>query len=138
MKRRIIFGILAVLWLGFIFFNSLQDAETSGGISQGLLEMLGLPYAIENFVRKLAHFTFFMVLGILVSGALSAKKFPGVAILLCVLLCACADETLQLFSLGRSSELKDVWIDFAGGAMGVVVTALYGFWKKKQKITIEK
>lgn len=138
MKRRVIFGVLAVLWLGFIFFNSLQDAETSSGISKGLLEMLGLPHAIETIVRKLAHFTFFMVLGILVSGAFSARKLQSVAILLCVLLCACTDETLQLFSLGRSSELRDVWIDFAGGALGVVVAAVYGFIKKKQKITIEK
>ncbi len=139
MKRRIIFGILALLWLGFIFYNSLQDAETSGGMSEGLLEMLGLPQSIETFVRKAAHFCVFLVLGLLISGAFTRMGVPMILILLTVLLCACADETLQLFSLGRSSELRDVWIDFSGGALGAGLAALFcALRKRKQKITIEK
>ncbi len=136
MKRRIIFGILAALWLGFIFFNSLQDADTSNLMSGGLLEVLHLPETLQYSVRKLAHFSFFMLLGVLVSGAFCTdKKVLIPQVLLCVLLCACMDETLQLFSAGRSSELKDVWIDFSGAAIGTILSALI---LPKLKFTIEK
>lgn len=136
MKRRVIFGILALLWLGFIFYNSLQNASTSGEMSEGLLDVLHLPPEIEPLARKLAHFFFFMLLGVLVSGTFYKGKCKVLPIvLLCVLLCACADETLQLFSQGRSSELRDVWIDFSGALIGTAVS-LPIF--SKLKFTIEK
>ncbi len=136
MKRRIIFGILAVLWLGFIFFNSLQDAKVSGSMSGGILSALHLPLELETLIRKLAHFFFFMILGLLVGGTFyKGKKVLIPIVLLCVLLCACADETLQLFSDGRSSELRDVWIDFSGATVGAVLSMLI---LPKLKFTIEK
>lgn len=136
MKRRVIFGILALLWLGFIFYNSLQNASTSGEMSEGLLDALHLPQAVEPLARKLAHFFFFMLLGVLVSGTFYKGKWKVIPIvLLTVLLCACADETLQLFSRGRSSELRDVWIDFSGALIGAAVS-LPIF--SKLKFTIEK
>lgn len=139
MKRRIIFAVLAVLWLGFIFFNSLQTAEVSGGMSEGLLDWLGLPESLETLLRKSAHFCAFLVLGMLISGALTRLHFPMPLILLAVLVCACADETIQLFSEGRSSELRDVWIDLSGGTLGTLSAAFfYKYKKRKQKITIEK
>lgn len=139
MKRRIVFGALALLWLGFIFYNSLQTAEVSGGMSEGLLHWFGLPDTLETLLRKSAHFFAFMALGLLISGALTRLNFPTPLILLLVLMCACTDETLQLFSEGRSSELRDVWIDLSGGTLGTLAAALfYKFKKKKQKITIEK
>lgn len=140
MKRRIIFGVLALLWLGFIFFNSLQNAEISGGMSEGLLDALGLPEVVEGPVRKITHFCFFAVLGILVSGVFCTDwRLPVVSVLLTVLLCACVDETLQLFSAGRSSELRDVWIDFGGATLGMMLSALFcRLRSRKQKITIEK
>ena len=139
MKRRIVFAVLAVLWLGFIFFNSMQDAETSGGMSEGLLSWLGLPESLETLLRKSAHFCAFFMLGLLVSGALTKKNIPMPLILLIVLVCACADETIQLFSVGRSSELRDVWIDLSGGTLGTLSAALFFFLRKrKKKITIEK
>lgn len=138
MKRRIVFAVLAVLWLGFIFFNSMQDAETSGGMSEGLLSWFGLPESLETLLRKSAHFGAFFILGLLISGALTRMGFPVSWILLTVLLCACADETIQLFSLGRSSELRDVWIDFSGGTLGATAALIYFLKTRKQKITIEK
>lgn len=136
MKKRMIFGILAVLWLGFIFYNSLQDAAASNEMSNGLLEALHLPQTLQHLVRKLAHLFGFMLLGVLVSGAFCTdKKVLIPQALLCLLLCACADETLQLFSLGRSSELRDVWIDFSGATIGTLVSSLI---LPKLKFTIEK
>lgn len=37
------------------------------------------------------------------------------------LITALMDETIQLFSAGRSSQVTDVWIDFAGCVVGIVV-----------------
>lgn len=136
MKRRVIFGILALLWLGFIFYNSMQNANASGEMSDGLLDALNLPQAAEPLARKLAHFFFFMLFGVLVSGTFFTGKWQVIpTVLLCVLLCACADETLQLFSQGRSSELRDVWIDFGGALIGAAVS-LPIF--SKLKFSIEK
>ena len=131
MKRRWMFGILALLWLGIIFWNSAQDATSSGELSGGLLDFLNLPIS-EHLLRKAAHFVLFMVFGVLLSGALCGDKMPLGWILLLALMAACADETIQSFSAGRSSELKDVWLDFCGSGIGVgVFAAVRHFAKRK-------
>ena len=40
------------------------------------------------------------------------------------LLVALADETIQLFSPGRGSQVTDVWIDFAGACLGILLAWL--------------
>ena len=48
------------------------------------------------------------------------------------LISACIDETIQIFVLGRSSSLLDVWVDIAGYATGVAVVAIgYAITKKR-------
>ena len=44
--------------------------------------------------------------------------------LLAGLMTALTDETIQLFSLGRSSQVTDVWIDFAGVVTGTLLAFL--------------
>lgn len=79
----------------------------------------------EHIVRKLAHFTEFTALGMLLSidTALFLKKmkqyiwvpfFVGVLV-------ALVDETIQLFPVGRSSSVKDVWLDFSGVIFGTIL-----------------
>ena len=79
----------------------------------------------EHIVRKLAHFTEFTALGMLLSidTALFLKKmkqyiwvpfFVG-------LLVALVDETIQLFPIGRSSKVTDVWLDFSGVIFGTII-----------------
>ncbi|MBR5783484.1 MAG: VanZ family protein [Clostridia bacterium] len=118
MKRRIAFGVLTILWVGMIFWHSAQDAAVSSDMSGGLLEWLGLPIS-ERFLRKTAHFMLFAVLGVLLSGTLCAGKLPIGWILLLALAAACADETIQSFPQGRSSEVRDVWLDFSGSVTGL-------------------
>ena len=43
---------------------------------------------------------------------------------LAALLCALADETIQLFVPGRSGQVKDIWIDFAGAVLAIGLTVL--------------
>ena len=52
-----------------------------------------------------------------------AQKYRNVCDL-CDKLTALTDETIQLFSLGRSSQVTDVWIDFAGVVTGTLLAFL--------------
>lgn len=135
MKRRWIFAALALVWLGFIFWNSAQDADASSNMSSTLLNLLHLPIS-EHLLRKIAHFVQFALLGFLISGALTSDKMPWGWLLFTVLCIACIDETIQLFSEGRSSQLSDVWLDTVGSVTGI--GAFWGFVKIKEKLTIAK
>ena len=132
MKRQMKITLLAVLLAGnllFIWGNSLLPASASSELSGGLLEMLGWVGVIaEKVLRKLAHFSEFACLGLLLcllfhtfdSRSLSAP-------LLCGILAAMVDETIQLGVPGRSAAVLDVWIDTAGVTTGVAM-ALFALW----------
>ncbi len=115
----ILFGI----WLAAIFGQSLLPAEISGAESGALLSRLGaalLPLTHWS-LRKIAHFTEFAVLGLLLAQCLPARPVHS---LFGSLLCALSDETIQLFVRGRSGQVRDIWIDFAGAAAAIVLTEL--------------
>ena len=83
---------------------------------------------LQPVVRKLAHFSLYMFLGILiVSCALTFKgrylvKFD-ISILLSFLY-ACTDEWHQTFVPGRSGQFNDVAIDTSGAFLGIIVVIL--------------
>lgn len=92
---------------------------------------------IEKYVfpvRKCAHFTIYLILGILVISLLSEYRILNFKIvlytLLIVFLYACSDEFHQLFVSGRSSEIGDVLIDSSGGFIG---SYLYYLFRRKRK-----
>jgi len=76
--------IVTILWICFIFGNSLMNAElsgnTSGNLSRILFDLLmkaGITItfdAFHHFIRKLAHFTEYFILAVLV--CLSLKYQP--------------------------------------------------------------
>ena len=133
MKKRV-FWILTAALVGFIFWNSALDAGESSRLSGSLTGILG---ATEHFVRKSAHFLEFSLLGAMLSidfaWQKAVSKLPFSRIALMGLLTACADETIQLFSAGRSSQLSDVWIDFGGVVFGAAVICLILEAFKKSK-----
>ena len=67
-RRRLLAGIVAFMWLGFIWGNSMlpgaDSAAVSGFVGELLAKMFG-PKVLEAafFLRKLAHFTEFSILG---------------------------------------------------------------------------
>jgi VanZ family protein len=127
-----------------------MDGEVSATESGGLLNLVKaifdfLPLTedlTEHILRKLAHFTEFACLGFLLgadtllfvkNGSDKIKHkiylpaFGG-------LLAAQVDETIQLFVPGRSSQVKDVWIDFSGVVIGVIaVFVIYAVMRKIRK-----
>ena len=120
-----------------IWGNSLVPGTGSGSLSlmimesiRGFLQALGLPYDwVTNFVvRKCAHFTEYMVLGILATHAFDLEGRRTFDVLLptavFLLLVPSIDETIQLFVPGRAGMITDVMIDCCGAMTGVVLRYL--------------
>ncbi|MBO5938244.1 MAG: VanZ family protein [Clostridia bacterium] len=155
---RVLFPLLlTLLWLGFIFGNSLKDAaassEQSGKVHEIVNEVassVGVDEPIsEQTVRNMAHFTEFAILGALlcldvwtlgISPLFAKRRFDVLWLLAALPVCfllACTDEYLQTFSDGRASDFSDVLTDTAGASLGIALfLALFllcrlAFGKKK-------
>ena len=135
MKRWILYIVLCLI-VFFIWDNSLQNGGNSDGFSLIFAEWLapiadklgfyGNIWALNRIVRKLAHLTEFTILGGVLYVVLrryieygTVVKTIGVGIVI-----ASLDEFIQLFSLGRSSQLSDVLIDTIGIIIGISVVKL--------------
>lgn len=142
-RTKKILAAVIVLTLIFIWGHSLVDRENSAKESGFVLRLLtpvlelvlGKGNVTEHFVRKLAHFGEFFVLGaeLLWFFSLSAAETagadgcfdhfpvrPGLTALAHGMFAAFTDETLQIFS-GRGSQIPDVWLDIAGAAAGILL-----------------
>ena len=79
----------------------------------------------DHIVRKLAHFCEYALEGFLLTLCLRVYTrhfFVHISWpILGGLLTALTDETIQMFSDGRSSQLTDVWLDLSGAMAGILV-----------------
>lgn len=130
-------AILIALNLAFIWGNSAMPGDNSGALSGWLLELLSfLPDSdlAHTILRKLAHFSEFGLLGILVCWLWNLHRdnlpvsLPGFGLAV-----ACIDETIQYFVPGRASSLIDVWIDTAGFTTGLILLSFGYYIVKKRK-----
>lgn len=130
-------GVAALIMVCIIWGNSLVPGTGSGNLSlivmeavRGFLGALGLPFEwVTNFVvRKCAHFTEYMILGIIVTHAFDIegrhKPLALLSTVVFLVLVSSIDETIQLFVPGRSGMVRDVLIDCSGAATGVVLRYL--------------
>ena len=80
-----------------------------------------------HFVRKLAHFCEYLLEGFLLMLCMRVySRHPLRHITVPMLggvLTALTDETIQLYSPGRSSQVTDVWLD-SGGVLAGILAAL--------------
>ena len=120
---------LVFLTLAFIWGNSLVPGDVSGEISGGVFEMVAGLFVLfgdkgQLVLRKLAHLSEFTALGFFLTGLWRNLKFRErlTPPLLLGLAASCLDETIQIFSPGRSSSLMDVWIDFGGICIGFLLS----------------
>lgn len=124
-----------LIWIGVVLFASTGSASTSetSRFVRPLLNFL-FPNAAEEtlviyhaYVRKLAHFTEYGVLGFFAARAFFdssrefLRRFPFVFAFLLVLTVACADEFNQSFSRARTGSIYDVLLDCAGGALVILI-----------------
>ncbi len=131
--------------MGLIFYLSSQTSNQSSQLSGGLIRRVLtfiLPNADEAFledavsglqflVRKGAHFSAYTVLGILSFCTLITYKpclfLKTLGSIIIGVGYSVSDEYHQTFVSGRSGELRDVIIDSAGVALGVILSILiYG------------
>lgn len=129
-KNRILSTALVAGLLVLIWGNSLLNADISSAISRFVGTLLGggRPMAdgtqSHHILRKLAHFSEFTALGFSLTWRLNLKDRRWSLPLLLGLLVACVDESIQLYVPGRSGQVSDVWIDFAGACLGWCVFRL--------------
>lgn len=142
MKNKKYVWIIVFLYILFIFSNSLQIGETSSAISGGLTQFLlsilhsfgwNIPFdTFHHFIRKLAHFSEYAGLGILVVYALrTAPLLTNLKLnyALFWILLPSMDETIQHFVPNRYGCIKDVLIDMSGF---LCATLIYLFIIHKQ------
>ncbi len=139
--------LIAVLVnMALIFFFSSESKEESGNRSTGIMEKiiyflhpdydeldylsrLRISLSVHRFVRKMAHFLEFGLLGLLSTGLVlyvnRRKRWVKPWLEWCIppvfcFLYAVSDEVHQIFS-NRGPSFKDVLIDFAGALTGILV-----------------
>lgn len=140
-RMRLCVALLAAILI-FIWGNSLLPGEISGAFSRWVGQLLGLSGTGTGGgrLRKFAHFAEFCALGMclrwLFGMLLQSKLRPFLLPLAAGFLVACIDETIQMFVPGRGPGIKDVGIDTAGVAVGIVfITIIY---QSKKHIFKEK
>lgn len=120
-----------VAWALFIWSRSLfsgpESSEQSAAVVafvRPLFEQLGIAdETLMTFVvRKLAHFSEYFMLGVLLSFTASRRVAWPQALLGAAV--ACADESIQLFVPGRSGQFSDVLIDSCGMLCGLAIATL--------------
>ena len=142
--------LILIAWMSLIFFFSAQPQLESEETSNLVAELIYRIYAFimagsahlgqSEFmalyiqpIRKLAHFSEFMILGILVYiNVLEYRKDKlFTASLVISILYAMSDEFHQLFVENRYCSIKDMLIDSAGAVLGITICHLINKrWKK--------
>ena len=150
---RLVPWLLVLLWMGVIFYFSQENGEQSAGTSErvicflltrfdpGFLDLTAKEQTLRirawsTVVRKMAHFTLFGVMGLLSFGAFSVVLPPRRAFWAALglgMLQGILDEVHQLFVPGRACEIRDMAIDTAGVALGVLVMLLLFSLVKRKK-----
>ena len=140
-KRLKLCMTLLVCNLVFIWGNSLLPGEVSGAFSdwvKAILEAI-LPGNQDDdslgggLLRKLAHFTEFTCLGLLLGWLFAMLQKGKVLPFLCGVAAASMDETIQRFVPDRGPSVKDVCIDSCGVLTGIVLLYLGHTYLKRRK-----
>lgn len=130
-----------------IFVHSAMPAEVSS-VESSVFErlvasVLGVaPESVTFAVRKCAHFTEYLVLGLfMMLAAIHSRRqkklfFTGLVTWIIGTAYAISDEVHQLFVPGRSCELRDMCIDAAGVLCGGLIIAAIRHRRMRKRETI--
>ena len=144
-KKNLFFQVLALLIMAAIFWFSSQSGGESSGLSLKVTRLISriiyfdfktmtpeqqsfIVSGLHPFVRKLAHFSIYILLGMCVYSFIVASGFRFkakwfVAWVICIVY-ASIDEIHQSFVPARSMQLTDVMIDSAGALIGIFVVSV--------------
>lgn len=137
---RVVFTLALIGCIAFIFSNSMKIASVSSVSSgrvlqllQAVLRRLGMPGLAQrltmHIVRKMAHFCEYTLEGFLLMLCMrvyTRQYVRHISVpMLAGVLTAMADETIQIYSPGRSSQVTDVWLDSAGVLAGILIALVF-------------
>lgn len=138
-KRMIRWGLTVAMML-VIFLFSAQNGQESGEVSSFVKMLVSRLKFVGWFlqyveIRKIAHFSVYLILGICVLRALllyerTMRSRFCIALLYCFIY-ACTDEFHQYFVPGRAASIWDVLIDTSGALMGSLIVILTFRLKRK-------
>ncbi len=153
--RRITLLVLVFLCLGTIFLFSSQQGEESESLSDQVTtkiitfvsqmthkevnekETRNLVREVRTFMRKTAHFTIYLLLGLFMYGVLRTYhiKYPLLYSLVFCFLYACTDEIHQLFIEDRTGRIFDIFVDTSGSFLGSIIShSIYKLFRKIKEI----
>ena len=161
MKKNILRAIvmLSLLSTFFIIFGfSSQDGEKSGNISKKITEEIitripqiqekeqnereAITLRIEKVIRKIAHFSIYTAVGLLLMALLSTfemkEKNRIIMSLIIGIIYASSDEIHQSFVPERSPMITDVMIDTMGVMLGILLIMLGKAIIKKYKKNLKE
>ena len=145
-KRIILYLILTIISMLIIFTFSSKNSDSSNSTSKRLID--GGITIYENItnkkvnhkkiinklnypVRKVAHFTLYLILGFFVYEFLLLTSIPHketITILLCFIY-SLTDEIHQLFVSGRTGQIIDIIIDTMGA---ITIVLIYKYIIKRK------
>lgn len=151
--KKILIWLPAIVMAMIIFGFSKQDGEESSGLSYKAADIIltvcdkagiidcnennreSMIEAVQFPIRKAAHMTEYAILGWIAFAFLGSCGIQGkmhyIAVLGFNFCYASTDEIHQLFIPGRSGQFKDVCIDTAGTAIGLLLLAiLLKIWRR--------
>ena len=138
---KIISIILVILWMGVIYSFSNQNGDNSQNLSDEITiklvnsstkitkkeysknEKQNIADKYSFLIRKTAHFTIYLILGLLVYNMLykfNLNKKIIISIIICVLY-ATSDEIHQYFVSERAFRILDIFIDTCGSIVGILL-----------------
>ena len=129
--------MLVILWMILIFIMSSYNGDNSSNQSNFIVDIISNIFNINNIeilsliIRKLAHFTEYFILGLLVYNMIhNLNKNKYLSIIICILY-AISDEIHQIFVPGRNCHIIDILIDSIGSITGIYL--LYLIYKNIPK-----
>ncbi len=125
--------ILLVLWVGTIFLSSTSAARVCDGLfhyGYGVLVGTSNPVVYERvhfIAEKGVHVLLFAALGMLLWKLVPETGWKAVLVLLLGSFVGVCSELLQRFFPRRDPTLRDVLINMAGTALGIMLSVKFGY-----------
>ena len=153
MAKKLILWVLVIVCMATIFCFSAQEANDSGRVSEGFTyniikffdfndtitdeRAMEIADNMDGFIRKLAHFCIYALLGFLIALLLNEYRYNYSKVISGAVsisfLYSCTDEFHQYFVPGRSGQVSDVALDTFGALCGAVFAVIIIVLIRKHK-----